>query len=199
MIFSWVVKRSVVATAVALLVCIVNAGSASAHSSIVATNPQPNAVLDRAPSSIDFAFDQEVSGHWLPVITLSDSVGRNLEISVPAVNKSFVTVQVRSKLEPGAYTVTYGVDSAAGESVAGEFTFSVAELGSEGTSQPVEGQRRTGDPSASDLVLADVSTPTHIGSDGLKCAWLWGSMAFAIVVLATGIGMYRVISARKNR
>lgn len=185
--------RILIITAVAALGLLAGAGPASAHSSLVTASPQRDAVLDQSPSSIDLTFDQDVSDRS-PVIVLSDSAGRDIEVSQPSVSGPFVTAPISSELEPGVFTVSFGVDSADGDPVTGDFTFEVVP---EGTGQ-LDGQGRTDAPPTGP-VLADVSAAMHKGSDGLNCGWLWGSIAGAIMLLAAGIGMFYVIGARKAR
>lgn len=186
--------RILIVTAVAVLALLAGAGPSSAHSSLVTANPQRDAVLDQSPSSIDLTFDQDVSDRS-PVVALSDSAGQELEVSAPTVRGPLVSAQITSELTAGEFTVSFGVDSADGDPVTGDFTFEVAP---EGTAQ-LDGQGRTDAPPTSGPVMADVSAAMHDGSDGLNCGWLWGSIAGAIALLAAGIGMFYVIGARKAR
>lgn len=186
--------RILIVTAVAVLGLLAGAGPASAHSSLVTASPQRDAVLDQSPSSIDLTFDQDVSDRS-PMIALSDSAGQELEVSAPSVRGPFVSAQITSELTSGEFTVSFGVDSADGDPVTGDFTFQVAPEG-EGH---VEGQGGTDVPPPSGPVLADVSAATHKASDGLNCGWLWGSVAGAIALLAAGIGAFYIIGARRDR
>ena len=113
-----------VALAAALAV-VVPAGPASAHASLVGTDPVDGAVLPQAPDQVVFTFNETVRLTGQP-ITVYDADGRQVD-STATASGSEVTVVPEEELTDGTYVVGWFVLSADGHPVSGSLTFSVGE------------------------------------------------------------------------
>lgn len=115
--------RSVVVAATGLLVVLCSPGAASAHASLVASDPDEGAVLASAPARVTLTFDERIT---LPpdAVSLHDADGRSLDSGSTARDRT-VTVDLPDDLTDGTYVVTWRIVSDDGHPVAGSLTFSV--------------------------------------------------------------------------
>jgi copper transport protein len=116
----------VVAGLVALLhalILLVGASPASAHASLIGTDPAEGEVLAKTPDVVTFTFDERVS--------LSDQSIRVFDaqgepVSAEATSEdTVVSADLPDELDDGTYVVTYRVVSADGHPIAGSLTFSI--------------------------------------------------------------------------
>ncbi len=116
----------VVAGLVALLhalILLVGASPASAHASLISTDPAEGEVLAETPDVVTFTFDERVS--------LSDQSIRVFDaqgepVAAEATSKdTVVAADLPDELADGTYVVTYRVVSADGHPIAGSLTFSI--------------------------------------------------------------------------
>ncbi len=99
------------------------AAPASAHASLVSTDPPEGAVLDQAPDVVTFTFDERVSLTDQGLLVF-DARGEPIEAEASAVDL-VVTADLIGNLDDGTYVVTYRVVSADGHPIAGSLTFSI--------------------------------------------------------------------------
>jgi len=99
------------------------AGSASAHATLVSTDPAEGAVVDEAPSTVTFTFDEPVQ--LVPDGLLAfDAAGERVDVEAAASGVE-VTGRLPDDLADGTYVVTWRVVSADGHPIAGSLTFHV--------------------------------------------------------------------------
>lgn len=114
------------------------APSASAHATLLGTDPANDAVLPEAPAAVTLTFDEPVTV-WKTSVTVFDPEGERLDVDVQAVD-SEVVAELPDSLGRGSYTVNFRVISADDHPVSGGFTFSVGErttpVGSVETAEP---------------------------------------------------------------
>ena len=105
-----------------LLWIVCNATGASAHASLVATEPADGSVLAAAPKTVQLRFNEPV----MPaVISLIDAAGTTRDdVAVSAVDQT-VTLKLPDDLPRGTQVVSYRVVSADGHPVAGSLMFSI--------------------------------------------------------------------------
>jgi methionine-rich copper-binding protein CopC len=113
------------ALAAGLLVVLVGAVPAGAHSDLASSDPADGAVLAEAPASVSFTFNERL----LPqgnAITLTDTAtGERLDLPDTAVDGDTVSVPWPSGAPAGEYRAAYRVVSADGHPIAGSITFTV--------------------------------------------------------------------------
>jgi len=105
------------------------AAPASAHASLVSSDPSPNAVLATPPSRVVLHFDEQVET-TLGAITLSDAKGAVVASGAERIDPATIGLTLPS-LADGAFVVVYHVTSADGHPVEGGFTFQVGAGGAD--------------------------------------------------------------------
>ncbi len=117
------VPAYLLALVVAVLAALGTAGPASAHATLVSSDPAEGTVLQTAPSKITFTFDEPVQ--LVPDGLLAfDAAGKPVDIDASA-RDVVVTGKLPDELTNGTYVVTWRVVSADGHPIAGSLTFSV--------------------------------------------------------------------------
>ena len=107
----------------ALLGLIAMAAPASAHATLLSTDPQHDALLTTAPESVTLTFDEPVSV-WDTSVTVFDPDGERLDVDARAVDAT-VVASLPADLGQGSYSVNWRVISADDHPVSGGFTFSI--------------------------------------------------------------------------
>lgn len=117
---AWFAAVLVAATAVLGL-----AAPASAHATLVSSDPAEGEVLQAAPGEVTFTFDEPVQ--LVPDGLLAfDAAGDRVEVDASASGTE-VTGDLPDGLDNGTYVVTWRVVSADGHPIAGSLTFHVGE------------------------------------------------------------------------
>lgn len=99
------------------------AAPASAHATLVSTDPAEGAVLATAPAEVTFTFDEPVQ--LVPDGLLAfDASGERVDID-PSASGVVVTGELPGDLDDGTYVLTWRVVSADGHPIAGSLTFHV--------------------------------------------------------------------------
>lgn len=116
--------RLPIALAAALYVVLFCAvGPASAHASLVSSNPKDGASLDNEPAKVSITFNEDVSTPAQLEVTSPD--GEALADTEPVVDGPTVTQTLHSSGYKGTYTIAYRVVSADGHPISGELTYDV--------------------------------------------------------------------------
>lgn len=110
-----------------VLLGIVLAVPATAHTELESSSPADGAVLTAAPSQIDLVFNEAPMPDAIDV-SVTDAGGAVLASALPAtVTEATVSAPWPAELGDGAYTVNYRVVSDDGHPVSGSFSFTVGE------------------------------------------------------------------------
>lgn len=113
------------AALVALIALLGIPAPAQAHATLLFTTPTADGAVPTSPTQIQLVFDQAV----VPANTALTVSGPDGRVDVGAVEPSHggrvLSVPVAGRLEPGEYEVAWGVTARDGDSMAGEFRFSV--------------------------------------------------------------------------
>ena len=131
-----------VAAVVAVLALLLGAAPASAHASLVSSDPAEGEVLPEAPEVVTFTFTE-------PVVLSADSVqvfdaaGEDVE-STAGTRDEVVTADLPDDLADGTYVVAWRVVSADGHPVTGSLTFSVGAPSETVVPPPVQEGSATG-------------------------------------------------------
>lgn len=99
------------------------AAPASAHATLVSTDPADGAVLPEAPDDVTFTFDESVS-LVADGLQVYDAAGEPVEAESSA-RDAVVTADLPDGLDDGTYVVTWRVVSSDGHPIAGSLTFHV--------------------------------------------------------------------------
>ncbi len=162
--------RIVVAGLLCALAVIGPAGPASAHATLVSTDPADGAVLDAAPQQAVFTFSETVS---LPEggVSVYDAKGDPLDADATAQDTE-MTVDLPGDLADGTYVVAWRVVSADGHPVAGSLTFSVGR--------------------ASGVVRAPETDPPSEGGTKVPLSIVQG-LGYLGLLLAAGLTVFLVL------
>ncbi|MFC0625678.1 copper resistance CopC/CopD family protein [Kribbella deserti] len=109
----------------ALLWLGLTAAPASAHATLLSTDPKADAVLAKAPTAVTLTFDEAVVV-WPTSISIFDPAGERLKVDVKGVDKRAVAA-LPTGLGQGTYTVTWRVISADDHPVSGGFVFTIGQ------------------------------------------------------------------------
>ena len=121
-------RRSAVALAAAVI-AVVTAPAAWGHSTLLATEPANDAVVEESPTRVLLRYDEAVESA-LGSVRVYDGSGRRVDadrISRPSPEE--VAVAIEDELARGTYTVTWRVISADSDPISGAFVFHVQEPG----------------------------------------------------------------------
>lgn len=110
-----------------LALFLIGAVPANAHSQLVDANPRPNAVVKVAPKQIVLTFNEDLLslGESSNVITVTNSRNRLVGTTNLSVSGAKLSVQFRSNLTPGRYTVWWRALSGDGHPISGKYRFTV--------------------------------------------------------------------------
>jgi copper transport protein len=125
----WRCWAVVLAAAIAALAAA--ASPASAHSTLVATEPSRNAVVERAPDRVLLRFDEPVETQ-LGSIRVYDGAGRRVDADeITRPERRSVAVAIDGELPRGTYTVAWRVISADSDPINGAWVFHVQAPGAQ--------------------------------------------------------------------
>jgi copper transport protein len=126
-----------IAALATLLWCLCFATGASAHASLIATDPSDGSVFAEAPKMVQLRFNEGVAP---AVINLIDATGKKrTDIAVKAVDQS-ILVTLPQDLPRGTQVVSYRVISQDGHPVGGSLMFSIGAA----TGAPAEAAKESG-------------------------------------------------------
>ncbi|MER7559713.1 copper resistance protein CopC [Nocardioides sp. NPDC126508] len=117
--------RLLVVLAAAAYAVLLGISPAQAHASLIGTDPEEGAVLEQAPETITFTFDEAVT---LPPagVTVYDAKGREVTSEATASGTEMkVALAKASSLGDGTYVVAWRAVSADGHPISGSLTFAV--------------------------------------------------------------------------
>jgi copper transport protein len=122
--------------AAAFVVCVIalvglSASPASAHASLLSSDPADGAALDTAPSEVTLTFSERVSAKVGGLRVFANG-GARVDRGAVRVTGSVVAIDLKPNLGEGSYVVTYRVISADGHPVRGGLVFGVGRTADAG-------------------------------------------------------------------
>lgn len=189
--------------------------AASAHSELIASNPEANASLLESPSELTLTFSEAIDGESATLSLLTTS-----QVVVPGVGPlrvdragTVATVPLPT-LTPGVYTVDYQVTSAVdGHVTSGIFAFLVDPSGTQ--APPTAQNSQSSLSSGLDVVLARwLALAAALAAVGIVVFWLfsarpalaqattrsapapWGPIAATAATCVLGLVVYLTLAAR---
>ncbi len=113
------------AALISVFAVLFTAAPASAHATLVRTDPSAGAILDDAPSLVTLTFSESV-GTSLGKITVVDPDGKAVQQGRITQSKGDeAAIKLKSGLRQGTFLVSYRVISADGHPISGGYTFSI--------------------------------------------------------------------------
>lgn len=128
---SGVLARASVVLGTAAVV-LVPAGSASAHGSLIRSEPADGSTVHRPPAAVRLVFAQAVQPRYAAVAVTGPD-GARVDAGSPQVAGGSVTEPLRPLSVPGRYLVAYRVLSEDGHPVSRQLTFVFAPVGGAAT------------------------------------------------------------------
>jgi len=129
--------RALAAGWLAVVALAVAAAPASAHATLVSTDPAEGEVLGETPDVVTFTFDETVSLTDRS-IQVFDAAGEPVESDATAEDE-VVTADLPDTLADGTYVVAWRVVSADGHPISGSLTFSIGAPSETVVPPPLEG------------------------------------------------------------
>lgn len=120
----WAVALLVVVSA-CLGILLGSASPASAHATLIDTDPAPGEILAASPEQVRFTFDETISAQP-DAVRAWDAGGSEIDATNEVDGKQLL-VGVPADLASGSYVITWRVVSADGHPISGSLTFSVGE------------------------------------------------------------------------
>ncbi|MFI5714933.1 copper resistance protein CopC [Nocardia sp. NPDC051750] len=142
------------------------AGTASAHSTVVGSEPADGATLDAGPARATITFNEPLQPNF-PAMTVVGPDGNLWSKGEPVVEGRDLSVEVGDLGPAGVYRVAYRVTSADGHVVDGERTFTLSTAG-QGTPGPAANAQSSSD-----------------GSGGGVPVWVY--IAGAVILFGAGL------------
>jgi len=201
-----------VALATSALLVLGLAAPASAHDTLVASDPADGSTVETLPAELTLTYSAELidAGTGTAVAVTSPS-GADVTAGSPTVSGAVVTVPLAEPAEAGAYTVTWRVVSSDGHPVDGTYAFTVTAPSTPiPSAEPTRTPDVTATPSPSDTAsetpvpaesedptdgAATDGTPADGGSFLRNLPWIVGG-----ILLAAALGAFvAVLLARARR
>ncbi len=182
--------RALIASAV-VLVFLAGAPNASAHATLVESNPSNDSVLRRSPPAILLRFTEAVETAF-GSIRVYDCSGKRVDSGkITRPDERSVSATVGTQLPRGTYTVTWRVISADSHPVAGAFVFHVGSAERAGTCQKVFGK---GTPGSVDALFKAARAVDF----ALILLVVGGAAALAVVLRSAAVALrgrlYRILA-----
>ncbi len=109
------------AIALALILLVTSAGPASAHASLVSSDPDDGSSLASVPTSVTYTFNDEISDPAYVAVTAPD--GSSVAVADVSVAGAVVTATLDPSDQRGRYTASYRVVSTDGHPAEGDIRF----------------------------------------------------------------------------
>jgi copper resistance protein C len=153
------------------VLALAGAGTASAHATLISSDPAPGTALAAPPASVSATFSEELQTAFA-AMTVVGPDGNLWSVGEVRVNGPVASVDVRPLGPAGTYTANYRVTSADGHVITGSWSFelTVAETGTPGP--------------AVAPAPAPATTPASAPDDGLP---VWPFVVAAVLVVGAGL------------
>lgn len=178
--------RILAVLAALVLVLLTTAGPASAHNVLISSDPADGAVLDTAPSTVSFTFDQPIQ-NFDPVLRVIGPNGNNFADASPTIAGDVISAPMAAG-PAGEYRAVYRIVSADGHPVTGQITFTLTAAAAGSASGTPTGASSNGSTAPSRSAAGAADMPDHASSGG-PSPWLWVGVGVAAVLVVVAIGV----------
>jgi hypothetical protein len=207
--------RAVLVLAVTLLATLGLAAPASAHATLIGSDPANGAVVQTAPTVVTLTFDDALA-NFEPVVTVTGPDGTAYQTGAPTVDGAQLRSAVAALPVAGAYTIAYRVVSGDGHPVEGTVSFELAATAVAPVASPTPAGTATPDPtssaassSATSATSAATAAPTVTsGTDAASSSsssgwsvwqWLIVGLFILLAFLATLVVRKRMEASARAR
>jgi methionine-rich copper-binding protein CopC len=191
------------AVLLALAALLVAAPHASAHNTLVGTDPEDGATVATPPTHITLTFDQPAQALGTEIVVLGPD-GATVSTGTAELVDTTVAQALTADLPAGAYTVQWRVTSADGHPLSGELAFTAAAGAAPAVTVPAtpEPIEPTAEPTTSTQAVepspeATVSDAEELAED--EDAGLAAGAVAAIVVAVLAVGAVTWFVVRERR
>ncbi|HEY7816381.1 MAG TPA: copper resistance CopC family protein [Nakamurella sp.] len=204
--------RAVLVLAVTLLATLGLAAPASAHATLIGSDPANGAVVQTAPTVVTLTFDDALA-NFEPVVTVTGPDGTAYQTGAPTVDGAQLRSAVAALPVAGAYTIAYRVVSGDGHPVEGTVSFELAATAVAPVASPTPAGTGTPDPTSSaassSATAAATAAPTVTsGTDAASSSsssgwsvwqWLIVGLFILLAFLATLVVRKRMEASARAR
>lgn len=164
-------RRSVLALPItaALLLLVIVAPTASAHSELEDSSPAAGAVLHAAPDRVDLTFNEPIQGDGSGIVVRDSEGNRYDRPDTFTVNENVASIDLSLADGSGSFTVEYRIVSADGHIVTDQYQYTLVK---DKTPNPQDTAQTEAPP-----------TPADSGSSS-SAVWILGLGAIGIVLIA---------------
>ena len=178
-----------------LLLVVIGAGVAQAHSELVSTTPEDGQVLDAPPTELTFTFNEDLLPDFVNFVA-TDPAGQVLELAVSGVSGPTATVAWPAEAPGGEWRVDYRVVSQDGHPVEGSIAFAYAASSptpspSPTSAAPSPAPTTSSAEPAPEPTSAEPSPTVAPASDssGLSAGWIIAIIAVVAIVVIAIVGL----------
>lgn len=136
-----IARKLAIAWAVAALLVLALAGTASAHADLVSSDPKAGSLIPVAPEKITLVFSEELNADGNTIVVTDGSGARvdndDAALDLNDASRATVVATLKSGLVDGAYTVEWTNSSADGHSEEGSFSFTVGRAATPAAPAPL--------------------------------------------------------------
>lgn len=181
----------------AVLLLLLTAAPASAHDSLVSSDPEDGATLETSPEQVSLEYSDDVLD-VSPVVRIAGKDGEVVAELDPKVEGSTVTAALDEPLAAGDYEVRWRVVSADGHPIEGTESFTVAQ-GATGGASDAGGQTSApaSDAGGATSAPAETTAPTAQTEDPEGGAPVVLIVVIVVAVLAIAGGAVAALRRRK--
>ena len=171
--------------------------AASAHDTLISSNPATGESLEQAPEALELTYSDEVL-NLSPVVRLTTSAGEEIFTETPTVSGNTATIDL-PPLPADDYQVLWRVVSSDGHPIEGTVDFTVtvgaeatatADSGSEEQKESEELTAGTDEPSTEATAVEQAEAPQSEG--GLPLGMILGGLALLLLLAAIGAIIIRM-------
>ncbi len=185
--------RVVLVVALTLLATVGLVGTASAHATLIGSDPADGATLQAAPTTVTLTFDDSLED-FEPLVTVTGPDGSQFQSGEATIDGAILRSAVRPLTTAGGYTIAYRVVSDDGHPVEGQVRFDLAVpapasvvVTTSSTASPAATPSGSATPSVAGPVTSSADTAASSSSTGWS-AWQWLTVAL-VAILAFGASM----------
>ncbi len=180
------VPAAIAAALLAAALILIPAMRASAHDSLISSDPAADSTVDALPDEVSLTFSAAlIEAPNSTAIVVTDADGKSLGDGDAEITGAIVTQKLRTEgAAPGEYTVLWQVVSSDGHPTDGTFTFTVA---GDTSAEPAPVESESVDASAAPDDVASTAPPAEdpnmTSGFSVSAPWLIGGAAVLLIAI----------------
>lgn len=166
----------------AVIAVLFNAGTASAHSELLSSDPAADAVVTAPLTEVSLVFNQTIQADFA-FLTVTGADGTQWAAPTPKVEGDRVGIAVEGELPRGTYVVGYRVVSEDGHPITGTYNFTMdADPQKAQTPEVSAPAAAPSDTPRAETPTADATATTDSQDQGRTVTWILGAGAAGLLV-----------------